>query len=1109
MSTNPKEKICWTHYVHPEKNVGKPEHSNGYVVGVHHDTLRHRKMYVPNDVKLKTCCIRTFGESPNLKKMPGDMGPNKEGFHFYYNRSYSDFEREKEHGVYVISVVNHEHSSFLKTLKLVAYSYELLVTVFKRIYEKLNFEKVLNIVDVKVSNILGTVQLMAEFGNVADYQRFIENYLNFEHDYMPHNIEERVTTEMRASEALGIRYSQLPEAKDLDEIILSWDIECFANTTKTRMPSGDLENDRLQLLVATVFRGIVPETSYCLLYTPRGCDADKSKELELNVKKTYTHSIVVESYKEEIEIIKRFVKLIKKIQPTVILSYNGSGFDTPFIVKKAAPHILNDTYLSKYLKTRYLAAKVFNDAKRYDLYFPPCVTSDLFLELRAQAQSDFRNENIDENTNYSLNFFAQKVLGEKKVEMSENVVEITRRVAKILGYGLEPTKKDWTSDNRILIEFITYCIKDTILPVRISMRLQTIQTKRRQAHLLSCPASSMFTGGITQQMPFTARTQYVVRKIPVVPTFELLCAAPSDAGFKIYLICRYYKNNYGVKRPYEGAIVVAVKGKESQVICMDFGSLYPNSIRERNISLETAITRPKQLELFEHSTMHFSRPNGEKVTMYTRTDVEGIIPTIMGNLLTERSEVKKQIKAFQKTLGQRPASAEEKQTLSMLNTRQLACKLVANSGYGACAAGNTIMTCLEVAEKTTAVARSMFVQINEGIKNLKTRKRTCDDSEMKCPKKIRKHEKQCERLQTNFTSLSSSSSTRQLNRSQKSDSKITDYFITDKSKNSIIQNTCSFKQEQPINRSIPSRNMRIIYGDTDSIMISNVSEKDISALTKAIHASIKNTFPKGFINLEYEYYTSCMVVVRPKKYCYVHPDDVTENVPEDEKRIVAKGLKSVRGDTIPFIKEFDRGIQKRLIFDNCNDIENILLDYCKDTISSLPARRLKEFIIKQKVKSISEYKNLQLPQVVAYKQKLTEGYEHIPGDKIAYIIVTNDKPDTVLRVFQRVKYFDTCSTAMETLVSDAKNTKYDIFIPYYVNCIIKSACNWLHYESRPERKLFVDQIFQHASSIFNFNFNKNKPAFQLDNKHVGTYPEPVDQKDHIYYPLLEIVMETQ
>lgn len=49
---------------------------------------------------------------------------------------------------------------------------------------------------------------------------------------------------------------------------------------------------------------------------------------------------------------------------------------------------------------------------------------------------------------------------------------------------------------------------------------------------------------------------------------------------------------------------------------------------------------------------------------------------------------------------------------------QLVCKWAANTGYGACAASNTLMTCTDLSEQTTATARLMFVQINEGIKNI-------------------------------------------------------------------------------------------------------------------------------------------------------------------------------------------------------------------------------------------------------------------------------------------------------------------------------------------------------------------------------------------------------
>eukprot|EP00971_Amphidinium_carterae_P313515 6230704-Amphidinium_carterae.1 len=76
---------------------------------------------------------------------------------------------------------------------------------------------------------------------------------------------------------------------------------------------------------------------------------------------------------------------------------------------------------------------------------------------------------------------------------------------------------------------------------------------------------------------------------------------------------------------------------------------------------------------------------------------KGLLPMILEELLSARKQAKKQM-----------AEAEDPTKKMVLNGRQLALKLSANSVYGFTGAANGIMPCLEISGSVTAFGRSMI-----------------------------------------------------------------------------------------------------------------------------------------------------------------------------------------------------------------------------------------------------------------------------------------------------------------------------------------------------------------------------------------------------------------
>lgn len=205
---------------------------------------------------------------------------------------------------------------------------------------------------------------------------------------------------------------------------------------------------------------------------------------------------------------------------------------------------------------------------------------------------------------------------------------------------------------------------------------------------------------------------------------KVTCTTPEDILFrgqqlKVYtqLVLEACEHDYVVEdrregdeevseEKYEGATVVdPVPGYYHEpVFCLDFASLYPSLMRTMNLSPDTLVGAGASVE----AEVHEIPIRAGLAHRFVRSSVhEGLLPRILKQLLEERKRVKKEMEAEQD--GQRRA---------LLNSKQLALKISANSVYGACGALRGRLSFRECAEATTAAGREA---INFTCRNISAR----------------------------------------------------------------------------------------------------------------------------------------------------------------------------------------------------------------------------------------------------------------------------------------------------------------------------------------------------------------------------------------------------
>jgi DNA polymerase delta subunit 1 len=155
---------------------------------------------------------------------------------------------------------------------------------------------------------------------------------------------------------------------------------------------------------------------------------------------------------------------------------------------------------------------------------------------------------------------------------------------------------------------------------------------------------------------------------------------------------------------YEGAIVfdpVAKVDYESYAT-KDYMSLYPSADIQKNMSHETIIVDKSydNLKGINYYNANFRKPDGsiEYRRFAQKNNELGVIPTILSNLLKERKIIKKQM-----------ANEKDPFKQKILDAKQLAVKVTANSLYGQLGASTSPVCCKDIAACITSTGREMLI----------------------------------------------------------------------------------------------------------------------------------------------------------------------------------------------------------------------------------------------------------------------------------------------------------------------------------------------------------------------------------------------------------------
>ena len=392
----------------------------------------------------------------------------------------------------------------------------------------------------------------------------------------------------------------------------------------------------------------------------------ESKPFIRNVFVLDTCSLIVNTqiyeYESEEKMLMGWRDFLEKVDPDVIIGYNICNFDFPYLLDRAR-HL-------KCTKFPYWSRLKSVESKSRDTNFSSKQMGNrdtkatntngrIQLDLLQLVQRDHQLRS------YTLNSVCAEFLGEQKEDVHHTMIT---------------ELFNGTPDSRRRLA--VYCLKDAYLPQRLMDKLMCLVNYTEMARVTGVPFNYLLARG--QQVKFISQLfRKALEKSLVIPDL------PNQAS----------------DEQYEGATVIEpTRGYyDVPVATLDFASLYPSIIQAHNLCYTTLLNKTAIEKLdFKKDEDYIVTPNGDAFA--TAKIRKGLLSQILEELLGARKRAKKEL-----------AMETDPFKKAVLNGRQLALKISANSVYGITGATVGKLPCLEIASSTTSYGRQMIEKTKEEV----------------------------------------------------------------------------------------------------------------------------------------------------------------------------------------------------------------------------------------------------------------------------------------------------------------------------------------------------------------------------------------------------------
>ncbi len=371
----------------------------------------------------------------------------------------------------------------------------------------------------------------------------------------------------------------------------------------------------------------------------------------------------------EVCLLNKFRETLIKSNAMILMGYNNAQFDSSFLYKRAVD-IYNIKDFCKIgfmkeesceLKTKMLSSSALGANELSQMVIPGRVEFDGLMILR-------RTQKL---SSYKLNSVCEHFFGGTKDDVSYMDI-------------LDAAK---TKDPKKLGNIARYCFQDSWLVVVLFNKIKEIYNGMEMAKLCCVPLSFIENRG--QQ----------------IKCFSLIL----DRVYGEY-VCNQIDALAGDGKGYAGATVIDAQTGfhgDDPVVCLDFASLYPSIMRWKNLCYTTYVVGEEYMGIEGVDYEEFETSPGNIEIFAHRKGEKAILSDLEETLGAERKATKRLMKG-----------EKDPFKYSLLNSKQLAQKVTANSLYGFCGTVRGMLPLVAIAAAVTCTGRDMINKTSSYVKSL-------------------------------------------------------------------------------------------------------------------------------------------------------------------------------------------------------------------------------------------------------------------------------------------------------------------------------------------------------------------------------------------------------
>ncbi|KAJ7050544.1 DNA polymerase family B-domain-containing protein [Mycena amicta] len=368
------------------------------------------------------------------------------------------------------------------------------------------------------------------------------------------------------------------------------------------------------------------------------------------------------SYKKEEKLLQAWSDFVNEVDPDVVIGYNIAGFDFPYLLDRAKALKLEKFNFLGRIRGRKTETK---DTHFSSKAYGQRDSKETSLEGRLQLDVLQFMQREHKLRSYTLNSVCAQFLGEQKEDVHHSVIT---------------ELQNGTPDSRRRLA--VYCLKDAYLPQRLLDKLMCFVNYTEMARVTGVPFN------------------YLLARGQSIKVLSQLFRRANEEGYVIPAL-----KGEGSDEQYEGATVIEPKKGyyDAPIATLDFSSLYPSIMMAHNLCYTTLLDKSTVDRLnMVKDVDYITTPNNDMFATAKRR--KGLLPLVLEDLIAARkrakADLKKETDPFKR---------------AVLDGRQLALKISANSVYGFTGATVGKLPCLEISSSVTAYGRQMIEKTKQEV----------------------------------------------------------------------------------------------------------------------------------------------------------------------------------------------------------------------------------------------------------------------------------------------------------------------------------------------------------------------------------------------------------